>query len=383
MARRSLSAHTVLLAAALLMLCACGNGSPEDHDGAPSQDEHAIAPDRPDDRNQSTAIDETQAQFDASGQRWVGVERGTVELNVPTVGSFRARRTSRVSTQVSGRVDEIHVDVGDRVQKGDVLLNLDTSFFEIERAQTQAELEGARVALADAELAYKRLADLWSEGEDSAIPEQMLDEAKAQRDRAKAALRQAREALRYAEQRLEEAVVTAPYDGTITEKMVDPGELVTNTPVVPLLEIQETGVLELLFTLPQDSLAMVRPGTELKFEIDGIPGRRFNATVDRVYPTIDEATRSFRSRAWIDNADHLIRPGMLAQVWVVAGRRKDVLKVPRRALSKTADGWAVSVESEGVPEVRPVEVGLMGVEEAEIKSGLTEDDRVLLLDGNA
>lgn len=315
-------------------------------------------------------------------RNWQPVTRGDVEYLVPTVGSFRARQVSKLASQVGGRVEHVLVDVGEHVNQGQELLRIDSALFKIEVAQRQAEVEAARVALTDADLTLSRLKGLWNEGESSAIPRQMLDEAQARRDGAEARVKQAEQALSYSRQRLEDTVVRAPYSGMITARMVDNGESVTTTPVTPLLEIQETEVLELLLSLPQDSMALVRPGTPLRFEADGLPGMTFESTVETVYPTIDEATRSFLSRAWVQNPELKLRPGMLAQVNVFAGRVENVLTVPRKSLSKSGSSWTVMVNREGVPVLQEVQVGLVSIENAEIRGGLNEGDQVLILNDN-
>lgn len=309
---------------------------------------------------------------------WQAVERGPVELYIPTMGNLRARRSSRLASQVAGRVDAVLVDVGDRVSAGQALVKIDPSFYEIEVNQREAEVDAARIALADAELLLTRLQGLWNDGENSAIPRQTLDEAQARRDGAEALVVQAKEALSYSRKRLAETVVHAPYDGVVTARLVDPGESVVTNPVTVLLEIQETQVLELLFTLPQEALGRVATGTPLEVRIGGFEDRVEKAVVDKVFPSIDEATRSFTSRALIENPDMEYRPGMLAQVGVLGGRVEDSIRVPRRSLSRQAEGWGVMVLRDGQSVPQSVEVGLMGMETAEVLSGLEEGDHVLV-----
>ncbi len=318
-----------------------------------------------------------QSEPGSQADGWYPVERGDVALFIPTMGNLRARQTSRLASQVSGRIQAVMVDVGDRVTSGQPLVRLDPAFYNIEVRQREAELEVARVALTDAELLLDRLSGLWNEGVDSVISRQSLDEARAKRDIAVARVRQAQEALTFSGERLAETVLKAPYAGLITGRFVDPGELVATNPVTPLLEIQEIQVMELIFTLPQESMGLVKRDTPVQFRVSGMADHIGRARVDTVYPGIDEATRSLTSRAWIENADFTYMPGMLAEVEVLARRVEDALTVPRRSLSKADGGWAVMVERDGHPTLRDVQVGLISMDRAEITQGLMEGDRVL------
>lgn len=102
--------------------------------------------------------------------------RGTIRQLVPAVGSFRARQTTRLGAQVSGRVLAVLVDVGERLKKDQELIRLDPALFQIERAQREAELEAAKVALAEAELNYTRMKNLWEkpEGGTTIYPQEAL-----------------------------------------------------------------------------------------------------------------------------------------------------------------------------------------------------------------
>lgn len=309
---------------------------------------------------------------------WVRARRGDIALYIPTVGNLKPRQVSNIGTQVSGRVEAVLVDVGDVVRKDQELIRIDPSLFEIEAAQRKAEVEAAKVDLADAELALKRMQDLWDSSSGSAVPRQGLDVARARRDSAAAHVQQAEQGLRFTQKRLEETVVHAPYAGVISKRLVDPGEAVTSIPVTHLLEIQDVETLELHFSLPQDSMFRVRAGTPVIFQVAGLPNGRGAGEVDVVFPSNDEATRAFVSRVYVDNHDFRFRPGVLAQVGVLSERAENAIIIPRGAVSKTANGWSVMVRRETGSSLTPVEIGVMNDTEAEVRSGLNEGDEVLV-----
>lgn len=356
--------------------------------------------------------------------RWVKVERRSVTQSTPAVGSFRARQTTLLGSQVAGRVAEVLVDVGDIVRTGQELVRLDPAFFAIEVEQREADAEAARVklaggretlktveaevqvartALAEAELEYTRMKNLWEKpsGETPSIPKQRYDAVRFGYEQAQARLqaaqsrvaeqeakvreheagvKQAEEALRYAKERLDEATIRAPYDALVARRLVDPGEPVTATPVTHLLEVQEAETLYLEYALPQELLSAVKPGTPVSFDAEGVTedDSKAQATISVVYPTLDEAIRSFRCRSLIANPRLVFRPGMLARVAVVTGEAKDVLAVPRAALTQSPRGWVVVASNDGHPVERLIEVGLIDADWVEVRSGLSATDRVLI-----
>ena len=310
--------------------------------------------------------------------QWASVERKSIRSSVSTAGSFRARRSTRVGPQVSGRVLEVLVDVGDNVKQGQELVRLETSLFDIEVAQRKADVESAQVTQAEAQLNFSRMKNLWEkpDGQEPSIPKKLMDDATTRLQSATAKLGQATEALRWTQERLKETVVKAPYDAVVVRRLVDPGEPVTSTPITHLLELQETRSLELEFALSQELLSTVRVGTPIEFDVEGSAGARGQAVVDVVHPALDEATRTFRSRAIIDNRDSRYRPGMLARVYVVTKEEASALTVLRRCLREEAGGWLVYVSNDGHPKPCPVEVGIVTDDEAQILKGLAESDKV-------
>lgn len=321
-------------------------------------------------------------------QPTVAVRRETLRRCAPAVGSFRARQSTKLGPQVSGRVQDVLVDVGDVVREGQVLVQIDPTFFEIDVEQNRASVEAAQGALeskdadvVSAERELKRQRELFQNGAGSAKEhdDALTAYDRAVGDRAEQAgkLGEAQKKLEWAQQQLRETQIRAPYDGAITARMVDPGESSMSMLPTPLVEIQEVGVLYLEFALPQELLDSVAAGTQVEFEVEGIRNGTGSAKVAVVFPAIDEASRSFRCRAVVENAARQYQPGLLARVNVVLQEVQDALVVPRTALSQTAAGWQALVAAEGQPVVRPVTVGLVTDDLAQVLGGLTEGEQVI------
>lgn len=310
---------------------------------------------------------------------WVPVVLGTVKDFVPAVGSFQSRQRTTIGSQVSGRVSQVLVDVGDRVKKGQELVRLDPVFFEIECEQNAALLEGAMVARQDARVNYNRMKNLWEKpgNEPPSISRKLYDDAKLYYNRTCTKVKQAQAALKYSKQRYRESTIRAPYDAVVTRRMVDPGEPVTSAPTTYLLELHEVDTLELDFSLPQKMFSRIGKGDEFEFTVEGAGKGTGTGKIAVVFPTIDENTRSFKCRAYIDNTDGIYCAGLLANVRVVDRVAKDVLTVPRSALMQTATGWQVTVLEDHRRVLREVNVGIIMEKQAEIKSGLKVGEKVL------
>ena len=362
------------LAVALLLLSGCREPSPSNAAAAqPAPIVRSAAPNEP----ASTPNSAT-----------VPVRRETLRRCAPAVGSFRARQSTRVGPQVSGRVQEVLVEVGDVVSKGQVLARLDPTFFEIDVQQNEAAVDAARgtlasaaVDVADADREMKRQLDLFEKNvgtpkeRDDAVT--AYNRAVANHTEKAARLVEAERRLQYVRQNLEETRIRAPYDGAITARLVDPGESATLMPPTPLVEIQEVGVLYLEFSLPQELLDNVAVGTPLEFDVEGIAGGAGSSAVAVVFPAIDPATRAFRCRAIIENPERKFQPGLLANINVITQEVKDALVVPRTALSQTPSGWQAMVAVDGRPVAKGVEVGLITDDLAQVLGGLVEGERVI------
>lgn len=265
-----------------------------------------------------------------SEDAWISVQPRALRSYLQAIGTLRAPQSARVAAQVTGRVHEVLVDVGDRVTKGQVLVRLDRLFFEIEVQQQQGAVEAARGALAGAEtdVAYwsrelvrqegllERRAGSTKESDDTRTA---LDRAIAARDEQRGKLAEAEQKLAYSAERLAQTEVRAPYDGVITQRMIDAGDMAASMPITELLEVRQVDTLFLEFSMPQEYLEVVHEGTLLEFTVEGVAGESIASKIAVVFPALDEATRSVRCRAIIPNPDRRLQPGVLVRVRVVEG----------------------------------------------------------------
>lgn len=243
-----------------------------------------------------------------------------LESEINTIGSIQPSSKSLISTQVAGRVEDIFVDVGHHVKKGQPIVQLDKRYYAIDLAQKSAALETAKIERDDAEKNFARMKKLWEkpEGETPSIPLKRLEDAQLKYSQSVAQVKQAEENFNRAQLYLEETTIKSPYDGIITKKFVDVGDSIPVQPVTNMMEIQAMDPLYLEFCVPQIYSTYLKIGSPVSFEIDGVDLKNTAAKIDLFYPILDEATRSLRCRAVLDNKEGKIRPGSLAKVSIKA-----------------------------------------------------------------
>lgn len=228
-------------------------------------------------------------------------------------GTLFSQYTSGLSSRVSGRILKVQVDVGSHVKKGDVLLTIDPLFFKIDVAQAEAHLAAAKVDVSDAEINYQRMNKLWNkpDGISPSISRKRFEDAEYRYKQEKAHLQQAEEDLKKAQALLDETVIRAPYDGSITKRLVHPGESVRADSSQKLLEIESCDAIYVEFSVPQALLPRISIGTPITVETE--KGTR-NTTITVISPHIDEKTRSIKCRANLDNTSHELHSGALVTI---------------------------------------------------------------------
>jgi RND family efflux transporter MFP subunit len=226
------------------------------------------------------------------------------------IGSLRPRFEASLGPKETGPLVGIAVDEGDRVKKGQVLFRIDAAQAELAVEQAKAGLSSAEVALASAELDFGRTKALRERG---SVPPDVFDQAKARVDASRSSLNQAKVVVALAQRRTANMVVQAPFDGVVTERRMNIGETATLMPPSVVLVVQDRDQLELRARLPEAALKIVREGSEVTARFPSIGDSR-RVRVKRIAPTVDARNRTIEIVADIDNKDHRLLSGMLAEV---------------------------------------------------------------------
>jgi len=320
----------------------------------------------------------------------VTVARGPVEDAVTNsqAGTVKARLRARVGAERAGRVAAIPHREGSRVRRGETMLSLDRSTAETQLEVARRDLEGATAAAAATRAAatlaaqqYDRTAALFR---DSLVSQGEMDQAKsrlesadAEQTRAEAGERRARSAVRLAQDELDHLRVLAPFDGIVSQRMVEVGESVI--PGQPVLEVVSLSRLYVSAPIDEIDIGRVREGLPARVTLDPYRGRVWQGVVTRVSPVVNDVREQNRTlevevEMTPDPNAPQPKPGTSADVEIVLDRRDRVLRVPTNAV---IEGKRVLVLERGTAVSRDVKTGLRNWDWTEITDGLGEGEAVI------
>lgn len=300
---------------------------------------------------------------------------------LPLTGSVTTRRQSRLSPEVAGLVAKMYVDEGDEVNRGDALLELDRDIAVIDRDSAAAQVTEAQARLKESIRQQDEAAQLV---EKKHIPPTRYEAAKATVAMDRAALERLKKELERQEELVRRHTISAPFDGVITQKMVEQGEWVNID--TPLFELTEIGRLRVNVPVPQFYFDDVQLGTPVRLSFDAYPEREFHAGVTMKVPESSETARTFPVRIDLDNSERLIAPGMSVRAVFQLGNagEADTLLLSQDALVRKPDGsesiWVIRSDGEGMKANQvAVSTGRAYRENIEITAGdVRAGDRVVV-----
>ena len=312
-------------------------------------------------------------------------------------GTVRARTTATISSKVMGYVQQVSVQVGDRVRQGQALITLDARDLDVSLRRAEAggaevqsaipELENATAAakanLDLAQTTFKRMEELAAK---KSISNQELDEASARLKAAQANYDMVRsrraqinskmavveQEVRAAGIMRDYAKLAAPFSGVVITRTVEPGNLAT--PGAPLLTIEQDGLYRLEASVDESKLASVRVGQAVEAVLEA--DRKLSARVSEIVPSVDSASRSYIVKLDLPATPQL-RTGMFGRAIFPLGMQK-VVAVPLAALMERGQLQSVFVVEDGVAHTRLVTTGRRTKDAVEVLSGLTAGEKVVL-----
>jgi HlyD family secretion protein len=281
------------------------------------------------------------------------VTRGNLTLSVTANGTVQPTRSINIGSELSGTVLKVNVDVNDAIKKGQVLVVLDAAKLRDQILRSQAALTGAQAKLAqtdatisEARAALGRLEAVAALSGGKVPSKAELDAGRATLARAiadnggaRAGISDARAALSTDQINLSKASISAPADGVVLTRAVDPGNAVAaSLQAVTLFTVAEDLTrLRLWVYVDEADVGAVKVGQTATFTVSAYPTRPFPARITRVGfgSTITDNVVTYLTYLDVDNTDLSLRPGMTATATIVATERKDVLLVPNAALRYT------------------------------------------------
>ena len=319
----------IALAATLLAALSCGNNG------------------------QEKAATATPAQITPNVEITVAQERSVPQESV-YASTVEAYAVNNIMPQSGGRIRKINVEVGDYVQKGQVLAEMD-----------RIQLEQLELQVKNDEIEYERLKSLYAEG---GVSQSDFETAELGYKVRKSNYNNVKE----------NTILRSPITGYVSARNFDKGDMFGMS--APIFTVQQVVPVKLLVGISESEYTKVKKGDKVSLTVDAIPGKTFQGKVERLYPTIDAATHTFKAEVVVPNADKVLRPGMYARVTVNFGNRSSVI-VPDRSIVKqegTGTRFIYVLSEDGTVSYTPVTVGRHIGAEYEIISGIEAGSRIVV-----
>jgi RND family efflux transporter MFP subunit len=326
-----------------------------------------------------------------------------VRRQVDVVGTLAAREEVVVSAEVAGRVARLVHDLGDRVAAGAPLLELDPEKLQYRADGQRATLDQARARygasgdgelpplekvptvvstaaqLADAQQQLERAKNLASRNllsrSDLETAQTRFDTAKAANAQAMSSARQLRadiesqsSALRLAQRELRDAVIRAPFDGYVAERLVSQGQFVQ--PQAPVMRIVRLQPLKLTAEVPEKFAPWIETGREMAVKVDAFPQQVFAGKVVRIAPGVNLRSRAFAIEGEVPNPDGKLKPGTFARVQITTDHVDRAVTIPVAAVQSRYGTNRVFVVKDGQLAGREVVLGDRLGDRVEISQGL-------------
>jgi len=296
--------------------------------------------------------------------------RGEIHRFVTLPGNIRANQQATLYAKVPGYLKTLTVDKGDKVTAGQ-------SLGEIEVPELAAEAVKYRAEVKVAEADLKRRSEARAAAPDLVTP-QSVDEAQGRLDIAKANLERTETLLQYSH-------LSAPFAGTVTMRFVDPGAFIPSATsgsaaqTAAVVTLMDFTTVRAQVAVPELEAVFISTGQPVRVSIESLPAKTFTGTVSRQSYALDEATRTVLVEADLPNPDLTLRPGMYATIKIGVETHSDTMLIPATALVTEKSGASVFVVSEGKAKKTPVKVGFNDGTQAEVLSGLTGSEIVILV----
>ena len=342
------------------------------------------------------------------------VQRGNISHVLSLAGQFQPYQVIDVHAKVSGYVRRIYVDIGDRVHAGQTLAVLEVPELNAQYRGTQSEEQRSKeqISIAQHEIIraeashaalqanFDRLSQA-AKAQPGLIAEQELDDARARADSSQAQVEAARSTLSAARQQSDVAkadmerygalqsytTITAPLSGVVIWRYADTGALIqagtaSESQSLPLVKLSQSDLLRLRLPVPEDAVGYIHDGDTVQIRVDALH-RSITGKIVRFTRNLSLDTRTMQTEVDVPNKDLSLIPGMYANTYVQLAHKENVLTIPLLAVQRDDSGntSVLVLDNENHVHRRPVVLGIRGSLLAEVRSGLQQDDRVVLGSG--
>jgi RND family efflux transporter MFP subunit len=305
------------------------------------------------------------------------VESRVISRALPLSGSIAPFVQATLKSKVGGEVEQLKLREGQDVREGDVIARVDTRNLQAQYDREEAAVEKARADLDLARLNRDKNRQLL---EQKFISQNTFEQTESAFNGSVASFKLAEAQARVAKINLDDAVIRAPFSGTIAKRLVQPGEKVSpDSAIVNLVDLKQM-VLEA--AVPSAEIPSVRVGQKVRFHVGGFGDRTFEGEVQRINPVTADNSRSITIYIAVPNPDSALKGGMFAQGQLMLSSMQPVLAVSQRAVRDEAGVSYVYVLRDEKIVRTPVKVGPRSEGEAfvEVQEGLSAGDQVIVAD---
>jgi RND family efflux transporter MFP subunit len=293
-------------------------------------------------------------------------------------GDIIAIQQANIYSRVSGNIEKMYVDIGDYVQKGKVLANVDETIYVQNVRQTESVYKQSQATLANNKITYERNQQLYERGllakSDQDNSKTAVDVAQAQTDAALANYKNAQTQLTYCR-------ITAPFSGYIVKRLLDPGTYITaNAPTAnsTIFVLAEIDKLKVLVNILEKDLPLLSSVKEAQVTTDAYPDEVFTANVRSISESFDLSTRTMAAEVDIQNKNLLLKPGMFAKIDLILEEKDSALVLPVETLLHDDQGkYVFAVNKDTVVNKRYVQTGIEENNKDEIISGISDQDKIV------
>jgi cobalt-zinc-cadmium efflux system membrane fusion protein len=306
------------------------------------------------------------------------VKRGNISALLSVSGTIAAlpNHDVRVSSLVAGRISRLTASQGDLIHRGEILARINSRPYQERLMQAQAALTQAQANLQNAEFSQARDQTLFERG---IVAKKYLEADTAQVAVDKGALKQAQAGLALAQLDLARTQVRSPLSGVVVQRFVSDGEHVGGTASQPLFEIANLNQVELYANVSAMYFGDIHVGQTLSITTDAYPGKTFEGKIVAIAPSVDPSTNVGVVRIRLANPGGAFRLGMYLSTKIPIESHRNTLVVPLEAVYRNGSNVPEVYQVQGsVALARPVELGIQTNTEAEILSGASEGETIVL-----
>ncbi len=293
---------------------------------------------------------------------------------ISLVGTTEARRRSAVAAQTAGAVEEVLVEEGDRVSRGDVLVRLDTDALGLELAGAKAERDQLTAQYKEQQENLKRSETLFERGR---IAEETYKSDLYREEGLQAALAAAEASIDLLQDRIDRAAIKAPLDGVVAARILEPGEYVAEGD--PAAEVLDLSRVDVMFDLPERYATDIRRDADIPVQVAAVSGTPFKGRIIALIPDADPESQTLPLKVGISNEDGRLMAGLFATAAVPLKIEEKALVVPKDALVAQGPRNTVFVVEDGTARGVPVERGRAIGSRVAVEGDLQAGQKVVIL----